>query len=349
MPGCHAGPNAAHGLRLEMAQTYRSAVNVPSRTDRRLLRVSPGAPDQSLLYLKLLSPHQGGYKGPRMPLSMDPLPDDEIALVRQWIESFPAERWGAPPAAEAAGAAPRLFHDGYLSNLPTPDTLGRRTMEFRIDHRFKPSAPDAGGQGLYGMDGGAWISFGLAYGLGESLDVGLRRTNLQTDYEAYAKWSPWRQGVKGAPLSLGLLVAATSARDPAIANRNRWAAQAILARRFGSHLSAMLVPTYVTRTNSADPADRSGTGALGVGLEARLSPRFALTGELVTQTSGVKAPFKTGAVGFSIITSRHVFHLTATNVEGTHTDLYAPGGDLDPGDGDFRIGFNISRTYALGH
>jgi hypothetical protein len=311
--------------------------------------VSPGAPDRSLLYLKLLRPEQGGYKGPRMPLGMDPLRDDEIALVRRWIESFPADRWGAPPEAGEAVAAPRLFRDGYLANLPTPDTLGRNTLEFRIDHRFKPSAPDAGGAGLYGLDGGAWISFGLAYGLAETLDVGLRRTNLQTDYEAYAKWSPWRQGVRGAPLSLGLRVAGSSARDAGIANRNRWAAQAILARRFGRHVSAVLVPTYVTRTNSADAADDSGTGAVGVGVEIHLSPRFALTGELVTQTSGVKAPFKTGALGFSIATSRHVFHLVVTNVEGAHTDLYAPGGDLDPGDGDFRLGFNVSRTYALGH
>src|SRR5882672_11388873 len=65
MPGCHAGPEAVQRMRLETDQIYRSTVNVRARTDARLLRVAPGAPDQSLLYLKLLAPEQGHYHGPR--------------------------------------------------------------------------------------------------------------------------------------------------------------------------------------------------------------------------------------------------------------------------------------------
>src|SRR5262245_22192580 len=53
-PACHAGPRAAQGLRLETGQIYRTAVNVRARTDGRYLRVDPGAPERSLLVLKLL-------------------------------------------------------------------------------------------------------------------------------------------------------------------------------------------------------------------------------------------------------------------------------------------------------
>ncbi|HEU4402752.1 MAG TPA: DUF5777 family beta-barrel protein [Candidatus Polarisedimenticolia bacterium] len=351
MAGCHAGPKAAQGMRLEAEQIYRSTVNVRARTDARRLRVVPGAPDRSLLYLKLLPQAEGHYRGPRMPLSMDPLTEAQIALVRQWIEAFPADLWGHPPAAEVVTAAPRTFQDSTLANLPTPDSLGAGTLEFRILHRFKPSAPDAGGQGLYGLDGGAWISFGLAYGLGDSLEVGLRRTNLQRDYEAFAKGTLLRQAASRSPLSLALRGSVSSARDDTggIANRTRWAGQAIVARRLGERVSLMLVPTYVTRTNFQDATDRRGTGVVGLGAEWRLSPRHAVTAEWVVQTSGVKAAYQGGAVGYSIGTARHVFHLLLTNTPGTHTDLYAPGGDLDPGAGDFRLGFNISRTYATRH
>jgi hypothetical protein len=38
MPGCHAGPDASQGLRLEAAQIYRTGVNVRARTDPRYLR-----------------------------------------------------------------------------------------------------------------------------------------------------------------------------------------------------------------------------------------------------------------------------------------------------------------------
>jgi Membrane bound beta barrel domain (DUF5777) len=347
MPGCHAGPEAVQGLRLEADQIYRSTVNVRARTDPRLLRVAPGAPDQSLLYRKLLPQDQGHYRGPRMPRSMDPLTDEEIALVRQWIESFPVDLWGhaAPAAPEIARA--RSFHDSTLANLPTPDPLGSGTLEFRILHRFKPSAQDAGGEGLYGLDGGAWISFGLAIGLTDHFEVGLRRSNLQRDYEAFFKASLLRQEAGRMPLSLALRASVSSAReDLAIANRTRSGAQVILARRFGP-VSVLVVPTYVTHTNFQDGTDHSGTGSLGTGVEWHLSPKHAITAEWIVQESGVKGPYQGAALGFSIATARHTFHILATNVAGAHTDLYAPGGDLDPGDGDFRIGFNISRSYSL--
>ena len=281
MPGCHLGPDARQGLRLEVDQIYRSSVNVRARTDRPLLRVVPGAADESLLYLKLLPPDEGHYRGPRMPLSMNPLSADEIALVRQWVEAFPADRWGAPPAAEAAARPPRTFHDSTLVNLPTSDPLGGRTLEFRILHRFKAPAREAGSHDFYGLDTDAWVSIGLAYGLGDTVEVGLRRTNLQHDYEAYSKWVPIRQVPGRAPLSLALRGSFSNLRETTGFNRNRYGAQAILARRLGDHLSLMLVPTYVTRTNYLDEADTRGTSTIGVGGEWRLNPKMAVTGEWI--------------------------------------------------------------------
>jgi hypothetical protein len=346
---CHAGPEAAQRMRLETGRIYRSTVNVRSRTNPPLLLVSPGAPDRSLLYLKLLSPEQGHYRGPRMPQGMDPLSEETIELVRKWIESFPGDRWGEPPEEGAPAATPRTFHDSHLANLPTPDPLGDGALEFRILHRFKPSAPDADGQNLYGLDAGAWISIGLAYGFTGTLEAGVRRTNFQPvgrDYEGFVKWAPLRQGIDRTPLSLSLRASASSIRDPATANRNRWGAQAILGRRLGKRVSLMLVPTYVTRTNPLDSTDRSGTAAVGVGGELRLNSKMALTLEWVGQAGGFKNPFQSASLGFSIATARHAFLLIATNTGATHTDLYAPGGDLEWGHGNFRLGFNISRTYT---
>jgi len=346
MPGCHAGPEPAQGMHLGADQIYRSAVNVRARTDTRFLRVAPGDPDHSLLYLKLLSPHQGGYRGPRMPLSMEPLKDDEIALVRGWIESFPVELWGPPPEAQPEHYSPRAFQDAYLANLPTPDPIGARTLEFRFVHRFKASAPDAGSKGFYGLDSGAWVSLDLAYGLSNAVDLGLRRTNLDTDYEGYFKWALIRQAPAHSPVWLSLRGSVSNVRETDRVNRTRRAAQMILARRFGDRLSLMVIPTYVTHTNDVDPQDRRGTGAVGAGAELRLSPRYALTGEWIVQTSGVKAPFQSASLGFGVATARHVFQLLLTNTSGHHTDLYAPGGDLDARDGKFRLGFNISRTHT---
>ncbi len=345
--GCHAGTKPVKGLSLRADDIYRSTVNVPSRTHRKLLRVAPGDPERSLLYLKLLLPHRGGYRGGRMPLSMDPLTDQQIALIRAWIESFPDERWGTPDATDEAGATtPRTFHDSTLANLPTPDPLGAGVVEFRILHRFRTSVNDAGGEGLYGLDGGAWISLALGYGLTEKIEVALRRTSLQTDYEASAKWALLRQKPGHSPISVAVRGSYSTARDDLFANRTRWGAQAIFGRRFNDVFSVMLVPTYVTRTNFQDPTDESGTSAIGLGGEFRLTTHTAVTGEWVAQTGGVKARYQGIALGYSIATARHAFHLVLSNTQGTHIDLYAPGGDLSFESGDFRLGFNISRSYG---
>jgi hypothetical protein len=346
LPGCHVGPEARAGLRLEVGQIYATAVNVRARTESRLLRVVPRSPERSLLFLKLLPADQGHYRGPRMPLSMDPLSAEEIALVRGWIEAFPADRWPEPPSTEPAASAPRSFHDSALVNLPTSDPLGRHVLEFRILHRFKAPAGDAGSHDFYGLDTDAWVSIGLAFGLGETVDVGLRRTNLQHDFEAYSKWVPVRQSPGGAPLSLALRGSFSNLREAIGVNRNRYGAQAVLARRFGDHLSLMLVPTYVTRTNYLDALDLRGTGAIGVGGEWRLNSRMAVTGEWIAQLSGVQNDFQSGSIGFSIATARHAFNVFVTNTAGAHTDLYVTGGDVKLRDGDFRLGFNISRTFT---
>ena len=188
---------------------------------------------------------------------------------------------------------------------------------------------------------------GLAYGLTENLELGLRRTNFQTDYEGYAKVAWLRQGRGRSPVSLAFQGGVSSIRDEGLANRTSWNAQVILGRRLGKRLSLLFVPTYVTRTQYLDPDEKDGTAAVGLGGELRLRPNLALTAEWIGQVSGVRAPYQSASLGLSIATSRHAFHLLVTNTRGTHTDLYAPGGDLDFVDGNFRLGFNISRTYGL--
>ena len=349
LSGCHTGDNAAQGMILEPDQVRVQTVNQSARTEPGYQRIVPGQPAQSLLYLKLLAPEEGGYRGRRMPYRDEPLSPEEIALVRRWIEALPA----APPAAadapsagapSAAGAGvERLFHDSYLANLPTPDALGRRTLDFRILHRFRSSTRQAGGEELYGLDGGAEISLGLVYGFSDRLEGGIRRTGLQQDYEFFVKslLAPQRQGV---PASLAGRLSYSSARDETFANRSRWGAQLIFGCRVNEILSVLLAPTYVWRSNWEEADDTDGTAALGIGAEWRLTPSHAITTEWIRQGDGVKAPFQGVSVGYSVATAGHAFHLLLTNTLGTHTDLYAPGGDLDLEEKHLRIGFNISRT-----
>ena len=84
---CHVTGEELGGLGLAPSLAYRQLVNVPSH-ESTLLRVKPGAPEESYLLHKLNGTHldQGGSGG-RMPLGLPPLADTQLALIRQWIQS----------------------------------------------------------------------------------------------------------------------------------------------------------------------------------------------------------------------------------------------------------------------
>ena len=358
--GCHGPDEPEAGLDLIPARLARSTVNVPSQTQPGLRLVDPGRPGRSALFLKTLPAAEGGYRGPRMPMRAAPLDAAELAVLRDWIGSFDPAVWGepaaapspaspavaadAPPAREAPLPVP-IFQDTRLIQLPTTETLGPTGIETRFLHRFKESVDEAGWYGLGGLDGGAWTSLGVAIGLGPRFDLELRRTNLFKDWALDGKLALAAQRPGGSPLSVAVELGYEYLQERSAANRNRVSLSIPIARRFGERLSLLAVPMVATRTNPFDPEDKGGTVALGLGGEFWLNAHLSLTGEWIGQLAGVDLPYQSGSIAFSIFTSRHVFRLVLTNTSGMHGSLYAPGGELDWGEGEFRLGFNIVRTF----
>lgn len=85
---CHQYGAAQAGLSLEEGDAHGNLVGVKS-TGSKLLRVAPGAPDQSYLLYKLRGTHASvGGTGARMPLPDNgaaPLSADEEAMIETWI------------------------------------------------------------------------------------------------------------------------------------------------------------------------------------------------------------------------------------------------------------------------
>jgi hypothetical protein len=83
---CHTstGRNPAGGLNLNHDTAYDQIVNVPARAKPTAMRVVPGDPDNSYLFLKLTG--GPGITGNRMPNNGPPyLTDGQILIVRRWI------------------------------------------------------------------------------------------------------------------------------------------------------------------------------------------------------------------------------------------------------------------------
>ncbi len=83
---CHAGSGAPRGLRLDSEEnSFNFLVGVNADEVPALLRVNPGEPDDSYLVQKIEG--APGIVGSQMPLGGPALSDQQIVLVRSWIES----------------------------------------------------------------------------------------------------------------------------------------------------------------------------------------------------------------------------------------------------------------------
>src|SRR4051812_2064223 len=97
-------------------------------------------------------------------------------------------------AAALFGAARLAAQDPYepvrrdalgtrLIDMPTPYTVRDHSPEVLFIRRFQQAIQDGDKHNLWGLDSGADIGLGLAWGLTPHLDVALLRSSFQEDYE----------------------------------------------------------------------------------------------------------------------------------------------------------------------
>ncbi len=79
---CHG---SSGGLSLESGVAEQNLIRVPASCDPSMVRVAPGDPDRSLLYLKITDDPRkcGGVMPPT-----GPLPQEEAEIIRNWILSL---------------------------------------------------------------------------------------------------------------------------------------------------------------------------------------------------------------------------------------------------------------------
>ncbi len=82
---CHLTGEEAGGMALHPRAAYATLVGVKS-AESPLLRIKPGAPDESYLVHKIQGTQAGaGGGGLRMPADGEPLAAAEIAMIRAWV------------------------------------------------------------------------------------------------------------------------------------------------------------------------------------------------------------------------------------------------------------------------
>ena len=376
-------------------------LKVQSKPTKKPMLVA-GDPEASYLFAKVTGAK--GIEGDAMPLG-DTMPKADVEVLRQYIVALgERDKGGAVTAGAATSEAPAAgseapegevgpedvdgakadkpsrppFHGVFQINLPSTSTLGRRTFEFRIDHRFGRVGTE---RGAFGLDAGANISYGFAYGILDGWDVLLRRSNSRKGYELGTKYVPVRQEA-GMPVSFGGYASVEYLRDFPSNTGNPWAGnfQLMLSRLWFERWSTMLLMGYSLRTDhkAAPTVDFDGAGpqapakvrdkrgTLGVGLASTVwvgaKKRWGIDMEYWLPIPSNKFYFNGGnadpngsnigswSIGGSVRTAKHFFQVFLTNTREIHTNLYAPGGQSkNPFEqrGNFFFGFNLSRQWSL--
>lgn len=260
----------------------------------------------------------------------------------------------------------RTFKDTRVISTQSTETLKKNQLDVRIGHRFGDFAGTNGGwPSFYGLENAADVMIGAEYGFSDRLMIGLLRTKgsgpLKQLLNLTGKYKFMSQSDKN-PLSMAFGFTGTistmesSTTEGAInnfgvfAHRVVYNAQVIVAHKFSDNLALQIVPSY-THRNLVDLNDENGFFALGFAGRIQLTKVMGLImdvsmpfSELRTSENGFYTPV---GVGLEFDTGGHVFQINVTNATGMVETDFIPYTRSNWGDGEYRLGFTISRLFNL--
>lgn len=254
------------------------------------------------------------------------------------------------------------------------ETLKKRELDFRVDHRFGDIGGEFGGtKTAFGLDNSTDVRIAFEYGVTDRLSLGVSRSKgaggLTQLYEGSAKYQVITQTTDDhIPLTVTLFgnavgsavesstVLANAAHFDKMSDRFSYTGQVIIGRKFSRALSLALLPTLIHR-NRVTYMDENDVFALGAGGRLKFTNRLALLVEYFypIRSQETKDYFKANgrelynplSVGLEIETGGHVFHVNFTNSTAILENQFIPETTTSWTQGQFRWGFNISRRFSL--
>ncbi|RMF56541.1 MAG: cytochrome c [Calditrichaeota bacterium] len=354
--GCHVGSTPMMGLKLTREEFYARTVNQPSVEKPELMRIKPGEPDESYLIKKIIG--EPDIIGSRMPFGRDPLTDEEIAIIVEWVKELKTTAVAHPPVAIKDPALP--FLSWKVVNLPTSRMVDKGNWLFLIEHRFFPKL-SSGYETFYGLDGSGIIFLNMGYAVSDRLFLNLGRSNSQDEVEFNVKYS-LKQQFENDPLPLAAaLLFSTNWVTEKKGDESRFRSeafkfslQAILSSKLHQEFSLNVVPGILINPNS-ELNNEDPLITLGIAGRAHLWKSISIIGEWVpivsgftlTSTFGAFNRFDSWGGGIELTVGGHAFHIIVSNSAGLTTPQYLQGGDLDIEDFDLRLGFNIFRPLQF--
>ena len=282
---------------------------------------------------------------------------DEAASEETVMEETPAPKKENKPARPA-------FESMWWFDGQTGVVNQAKTLEFVIQHRFATvgSSPKEL-LGLYGPSTNTRL--GLNYSPIKNLNLGFGYTKLKYIVDLNAKYMILTQTKDNSmPFSLtyygnmGIEVQDESNYAWPV-DRLSYFHQLILMRRFSKNFSLQIAPSFIHYNAVKVEALSDGTTAyqsndswgLSIGARYKITSIISIMAgydtPLINQPEGISKPLPSINLGIEIATSNHAFQIFFTNYNRIQPQEDFQYNQNDFKEGQWLIGFNITRLRAL--
>ena len=269
------------------------------------------------------------------------------------------------------------FKDTRIVNLQSIETTKKNSLDFLVQHRFGNAGVDAF-HGLLGLDASRDIRIAFNYGLTENFDLNVGRSKMNELVDLGFKWrflnqtADFKMPVSVALYMNGGLNAQSDASFYAgvtdnsfskrFVHRFDYVTQLIVASKINSKLSLELIPSIYHRNfvkgalnPNTNVADENELLSIGGGFRYKLTKRFAILADYMYTFSAYRKDnpifpyYQPLSVGIEIETGGHVFHMYLSNSGGIRENNFIPNSPDSWGNGGYKLGFSISRSFWLGN
>jgi len=253
-----------------------------------------------------------------------------------------------------------------LINAYTTETERKGVLDFKISHRFgNIGGQSGGGHSLFGLDRASNIRFSFDYGITEDFQIGIGRSKTNENIDALLKYKFLKQNKKAIPVTAVILTntAFTPKKDPSgyiskIAHRFSFINQLIIGSKLNGQFSILFSATHfhknlvVQIADFSVPKDQYDLFCFGFATRYRITKKLSVVGEYNYTLGDLRNspnyeyyhPF---SFGIELETGGHVFHINLSNSSGLiFQDLLDTGVDSWT-DGEFKLGFRISRFFTF--
>lgn len=253
-----------------------------------------------------------------------------------------------------------------IINGHSTETLKKRQFRYIIAHRFGDALGDQGGiQTAFGFDNAADIRFGFDFGITDNFMVGFSRLKGSGPYrsllEGTAKYRFLTQTEDNSmPVSVSFAGSIYGTYMPSseevfsvtyfdrFDHRLMYGSQLTVARKFHPRFSMALMPSFVHR-NLVEQDDVNSLFSMGAAARIRLSKSIGLIAEYFynIHDTAIRNDYK-NSLGLALewLTNGHTFTINLTNARGFGEVQYIALTQSDWLEGQFRLGFSITRTFT---